>query len=83
MAEFLYESVENTIDHIIPEEIRWLQNYETFKREVDDEEISYIELTYREIFSVYPEFIGLSFNKRINKKNTSNGHKKQSQERAD
>lgn len=87
MAEFLYESVEDTIERIIPHEISWLQKFDQFKQEIDskmdlsdkhinllvnfmeqgqgilsararkkefntlsEEEVSYIESTYKEIF---------------------------------
>lgn len=36
-AEFLYDCVVDTIDTIIPEEIRYLTNYDQFKRYLDDE----------------------------------------------
>ncbi len=36
-AEFLYECVVDTIDNIIPKEIEYLQKYDEFKREIENE----------------------------------------------
>lgn len=36
-AEFLYESVEDTMTRIIPEEVQYLQAYDQFKHYIDDE----------------------------------------------
>lgn len=36
-AEFLYSCVRETIETIIPEELRYLQHYDEFKRYIDDE----------------------------------------------
>jgi len=36
-AEFLYDCVYDTIERIIPEEISYLESYDTFKRFLDDE----------------------------------------------
>jgi len=36
-AEFLFDCVKDTIDNIIPEEIRYLINYDEFKQYLDDE----------------------------------------------
>lgn len=35
-AEFLYACVKETIEHIIPQEVAYLQNYETFKAFIDN-----------------------------------------------
>jgi len=35
-AEFLYESVQDTIEHIIPDEVDYLLKYEEFKTYIDD-----------------------------------------------
>jgi Fic family protein len=35
-AEFLYDCVEDTLDRVIPEEVRYLQNYDAFKHYLDD-----------------------------------------------
>jgi Fic family protein len=37
LAEFLYECVEDTMTRIIPEEVRFLQAFDQFKRYIDDE----------------------------------------------
>lgn len=37
LAEFLYECVEDTMTRIIPEEVRFLQAYDEFKRYIDEE----------------------------------------------
>jgi len=36
-AEFLYDCVHDTIEHIIPEEINYLNRYDTFKRYLEEE----------------------------------------------
>jgi len=36
-AEFLYECVQDTIERIIPEEIKYLTNYDQFKRYLESE----------------------------------------------
>lgn len=36
-AEFLYDCVNDTIDHIIPQEIKYLTAYDAFKRQMDDD----------------------------------------------
>ncbi len=36
-AEFLYDCVNDTIDNIIPQEIEYLQKYDTFKSYIEDE----------------------------------------------
>ncbi|WP_456437563.1 Fic family protein [Psychroserpens sp.] len=35
-AEFLYDCVEDTLDRVIPEEVAYLQNFDVFKRYIDD-----------------------------------------------
>lgn len=35
-AEFLYDCVEDTIERVIPEEVTYLQNYDAFKRYLDN-----------------------------------------------
>jgi hypothetical protein len=35
-AEFLYDCVEDTLERVIPEELAYLQNYDTFKRYIDN-----------------------------------------------
>ena len=35
-AEFLYDCVEDTLDRVIPEEVTYLQNFDVFKRYIDD-----------------------------------------------
>ena len=35
-AEFLYDCVQDTLERVIPEEVTYLQNYDTFKRYVDN-----------------------------------------------
>jgi Fic family protein len=37
LAEFLYECVQDTIDNIIPAEVRYLQKYDEMKRYIDDQ----------------------------------------------
>ena len=36
-AEFLYDCVQDTIENIIPTEVRYLERYEEFKRFIDDD----------------------------------------------
>jgi len=36
-AEFLYDCVNETIEHIIPKEVDYLTKYDTFKRIIEDE----------------------------------------------
>ncbi|MDG1730398.1 MAG: Fic family protein [Algibacter sp.] len=35
-AEFLYDCVEDTLERVIPEEVTYLQNYDAFKRYIDN-----------------------------------------------
>ena len=35
-AEFLYDCVEDTLERVIPEEVSYLQNYDAFKRYIDN-----------------------------------------------
>lgn len=35
-AEFLYDCVEDTLERVIPEEVNYLQNYDSFKRYIDN-----------------------------------------------
>ncbi len=35
-AEFLYDCVQDTLDRVIPEEVTYLQNYDIFKRYIDN-----------------------------------------------
>ena len=35
-AEFLYDCVEDTLERVIPEEVTYLQNYDVFKRFLDN-----------------------------------------------
>lgn len=35
-AEFLYDCVQDTLDRVIPEEVAYLQNYDSFKRYLDN-----------------------------------------------
>jgi Fic family protein len=35
-AEFLYDCVEDTLERVIPEEVTYLQNYDVFKRYIDN-----------------------------------------------
>jgi hypothetical protein len=35
-AEFLYDCVEDTLDRVIPNEVTFLQNYDAFKRYLDN-----------------------------------------------